>query len=454
MINISFNIRSLIDKRDNRIIVRVRWNHKQYEVGFTTGMYAELEKWDMLRQRATKNTVHRINGNSIYASEINECLDDFQEVITTVFSVYGQQNRIPTTSELKEMVNAELGRNLKPSVKERDNNISIYDAFEEFLKMGKRERNWDMHCCNKYIQAYHHITAAVPKISPYDFSVETMYQLKDWYIENGYNNRTVVKQTNVLKVFLRWLKQRKGIPVPDEVLNFSTNLKVVKKTVTHLTYEELLSFYNFKFEGVGTEHIAHARDLWCFMAFTSLRYSDLKNLRTGHISGNMIEMTTQKTCDRIVIPLIDEAMAIINRYKRKVTDDFVFDVPSNQKLNDYIKEAARIAGLNRLVVSVNYIGMNRIERQSRFCDIISCHDARSTFVSCSLAMGIPPQAVMKCTGHKGYNTMKPYIETATGTLSKEMEKWNRTKFKSQIMSFLDNADDETLAKVLNYCKQC
>ena len=42
MINISFNIRSLIDKRDNRVIVRVRWNHKQYEVGFTTGMYAEL----------------------------------------------------------------------------------------------------------------------------------------------------------------------------------------------------------------------------------------------------------------------------------------------------------------------------------------------------------------------------------------------------------------------------
>ena len=42
MINISFNIRSLIDKRDKRVIVRVRWNHKQYEVGFTTGMYAEL----------------------------------------------------------------------------------------------------------------------------------------------------------------------------------------------------------------------------------------------------------------------------------------------------------------------------------------------------------------------------------------------------------------------------
>lgn len=31
MINISFNIRSPIDKRDNRVIVRVRWNHKQYE---------------------------------------------------------------------------------------------------------------------------------------------------------------------------------------------------------------------------------------------------------------------------------------------------------------------------------------------------------------------------------------------------------------------------------------
>lgn len=454
MIDIDFNIRSFIDKRDNRIIDRVRWYHKQNEVGIPTGMYGEVKKWDTLRQRAVKNTVHKVKGNSIHASIINERLDEFQEAINMVFSLYGQQNRIPTTRELKEMVNAELGRNLKPSPAVYDNDMSIKTLFDEFLKMGRRERNWDMHCCNKYIQAYHHITAAVPNVSPYDFTVETMYQLKDWYIENGYKNRTIVKQTNVLKVFLRWLKQRKGLAISDEVLNFSTNLKVVKKTVTHLTYEELLAFYNFKFEGYGTKHLEHARDLWCFMAFTSLRYSDLKSLKTGHINGNMIEMTTQKTSDRIVVPLTDEAIAIINKYRGITKNDYVFDVPSNQKMNDYVKEAARIVGLNRLVVTVNYVGMKRVEQQSRFCDIISCHDARRTFVSCSLAMGIPPQAVMKCTGHKSYNTMKPYIETSTSTLTKEMEKWNHTKYKSQIMSFLDMADDDTLSKVLSFCKQC
>lgn len=63
-------------------------------------------------------------------------------------------------------------------------------------------------------------------------------------------------------------------------------------------------------------------------------------------------------------------------------------------------------------------------------------------------MGIPAETVMKCTGHKSYNTMKPYIETATETAALEMEKWNRNQYRSKIISILDGVDEELLKEFL------
>ena len=102
--------------------------------------------------------------------------------------------------------------------------------------------------------------------------------------------------------------------------------------------------------------------------------------------------------------------------------------------------------------SSDIIGRERKSEQHKFYEIISCHDARRTFVSCSLAMGIPPQVVMKCTGHKGYNTMKPYIETATETQALEMEKWNRNQYRSQIITRLEEFKEDDLKLILDYVK--
>lgn len=279
-----------------------------------------------------------------------------------------------------------------------------------------------------------------------------MYQLREWYINNGYKNRTINKQTAMLKCFLRWINNQAGYSIPNPVLDFATNLKVMKHTVTFLHYEELTHFASYQFKP-NEERLTRARDFWCFMAFTSLRFSDLRNLKTGHIHDNHIEMMTQKTSDRIIIPLTDGAISILNRYKGKETaDGRVFNVPSNQKLNDAIKDAARAAGLDRTIVETYTIGRERKEEQHKFYEIISCHDARRTFVSCSLAMGIPPEVVMRCTGHKSYNTMKPYIDTATETQALWMEKWNRSQYRSQIITELDKCSEAELQQILSYAK--
>ena len=68
-------------------------------------------------------------------------------------------------------------------------------------------------------------------------------------------------------------------------------------------------------------------------------------------------------------------------------------------------------------------------------------------------MGIPAEVVMKCTGHKNYNTLKPYIETTTETLTLQMEKWDKNPYRSKIINLIDNVDEKFLKGVLSYIQR-
>ena len=62
-----------------------------------------------------------------------------------------------------------------------------------------------------------------------------------------------------------------------------------------------------------------------------------------------------------------------------------------------------------------------MEETSPKCDLIGTHAARRTFICFALASGIPPQVVMKWTGHSDYQAMKPYIEIAEKTKADAMK---------------------------------
>lgn len=447
MIRINYSVRVFI-RPTQQVAVRVRWNQKSSEVTFITGVYAEPAKWDCDLKKAKKGTTHHIRRMTFTAAKINEAIAIFKEQIEECFTQYSLKNSVPTTDELKHFVNEALGREdeVKSTTTKRKTFKQMFDAF---IKEEGNKRNWDFKCREKYNQAYQHITSAAPNVTPDNITIDTMYTLRDWYIKNKYKNRTTNKQIVMLKCFLKWINEQDGYNIPYNVLAFKTNLKVMRRTVTYLTYEELMNFANFHF-APDQDRLMRARDFWCFMAFTSLRYSDLADLKTAHIQNGWIVKNTIKTGEEIRVPLVDGALAIYNKYKDKPDKEgHVFPVTTDQKLNDAVKDAAKIAGIDREVIESYYVGNKREEEQHKFYDIISCHDARRTFVCCSLALGIPAQTVMKCTGHSSYNTMKPYIETASKTQEIEMEKWNRSKnLKGKLIEILNHASDDEIARFL------
>ena len=452
MIKINYSIWPYI-KPNGQVAIRVRWNSKQYTATFITGVYADPNKWDTDGHKAKRGTKHFIRNMEFDYSDINERISDYQQEIEIAFDRYSLKNTIPTTDELKNMVNKALGRsdNTKKDEFIPVKKKSMEQMLDWFLNECGNEKNWNDIAKEKYTQAFNHLTKANPGIKPDKITIENMYKLRDWYVKNKFRNRTINKQITMLKGFLKWIDTKDGYIVPSAVLHFKTNLKVLPKTVTFLHYDELMKFSHFQFENDNNGRLSRARDYWCFMAFTSLRISDLLRLSDVHIHDSHIEMFAKKTGEHLYIPLTEEALAIIEKYKAKTNNDkLVFNIPSAQKLNDAVKDAAKAAGIDRVITEVYYIGTERKEDSHQFCEIISNHDARRTFVSCSLAMGIPAETVMKCTGHKSYQTMKPYIETAIETQTFQMEKWNKNQYRSKIINLLDDENEEFLKDILSY----
>ena len=96
--------------KNGQLMIRVRWNSKKNEVGFSVGYTIDSLKWDSDKQLVKSNTTHKIGGKTIYAREINNAIRSFITCIEEVFAEYDFHSTIPTTTDLKEQVNEKLGR--------------------------------------------------------------------------------------------------------------------------------------------------------------------------------------------------------------------------------------------------------------------------------------------------------------------------------------------------------
>lgn len=134
------------------------------------------------------------------------------------------------------------------------------------------------------------------------------------------------------------------------------------------------------------------------------------------IEGDTMYVTTVKTNDRLPINLNSFAKAILDKYK---DENFPYGralpVLANQLMNRYLKNLCELAGFNKPIKRVCYRAGERVEETFPKYEMIGTHAGRRTFICFALSSGIPPQVVMKWTGHSDYQAMKPYIEIAEKT---------------------------------------
>ena len=405
--------------------IRMRVNFASQRIEFTTGYRIDVAKWDGDKQRVKNGCTNKLKQS---ASEINAALLGYYTELQEIFKRFEVAEIMPSPAEVKEAFNNRHGQNEKTELASADtSNVpsNFYEAFDDFVRVCGRQNDWTHSTFEKFAAVKNHLKNFRSELS-FDFFdeeglTEYVQYLRD---EREMRNSTIGKQLSFLKWFLRW-SFKQGMHSNNAYDTFKPKLKDTQKKIIFLTWEELNRLREFKIPPTK-QALERVRDVFLFQCFTGLRYSDVFNLRRSDIKGDHIEVTTVKTSDSLIIELNDHSKAILEKYKDvEFENDKALPVITNQKMNDYLKELAELAEINEPVRQTYYKGNERIDEVTPKYALLGTHAGRRTFICNALALGIPPQVVMKWTGHSDYKAMKPYIDIADDIKANAMSKFNQ-----------------------------
>ena len=422
--NIIFTLESR--KKDGVLIVenvpiRMRVNFASKRIEFTTGYRIDAAKWDTDKQRVRNGCTNKLKQS---ASEINASLLGYYTEVQEIFKKFEVEEIMPTPEQIKEVFNA-LHKPIEEVKQRKSTPNAFYKAFDEFVRDCGRQNDWTDSTYEKFAAVKNHLMNFRDGLT-FDFFDEKGLNDYVTYLRDvkEMRNSTIGKQLSFLKWFLRWAF-KKGLHQNNDYDSYKPKLKSTQKKIIFLTWEELNKLREFEIPA-AKQALDRVRDVFLFQCFTGLRYSDVFNLRKSDIKGDHIEVTTVKTSDSLIIELNNHSKAILDKYKDVAfEDDKVLPVITNQKMNDYLKELAELAGIDEPVRQTYYRGNERIDEVTPKYALLGTHAGRRTFICNALALGIPPQVVMKWTGHSDYKAMKPYIDIADDIKANAMSKFNQ-----------------------------
>ena len=428
-------IRFYLDNRPNKAgehPIRVSVCVKGTKSVSTIGHSVTPEVWaDGMVVKARYTNSKGTSGKQINADimKLHACFAEY-ELNTT---------KRPDRREIRDIITTNLRREHSPDSPGED--TSLFSDLDRFINEESLSGQWAHSTIRCWGTFRSHLLKHNPRITYDDFDEDGINRFLAFLrYEQKLTEKTVKKIYTHLKWFLGWAK-RKGLCEQTAIGIYRPKFKVLEKPVIFLTKEELLKLYHFPIPRRGTmvslcdfegrtyekriaceQSLEKTRDLFCFCAFTSLRYSDMAKVRRTDIRGDYLYVTTLKTNDRIPIDLNAFAKEILAKYKDEdFPDGLALPVISNQRMNRHIKELCELCGFNEPITRVYFRAGERICETKAKWQMVGTHAGRRTFICFALSSGIPPQVVMKWTGHADYKTMRPYIDVAEKTKSEAMK---------------------------------
>lgn len=236
--------------------------------------------------------------------------------------------------------------------------------------------------------------------------------------DRNINDNTVSKYVRALKTFIKYLR-KEGFIIPAQLDEIQALERAQIVNIIEQHELEYLRLFEF-----SQSHLSEIRDVFIFQCYTGQRFSDIQNFERIDISSSDNKkvwlLSTQKTDEFIVIPLVKTVEDILERYKQLSSPLPRF---SNQYFNRALKEMAKAVGMKRIVKKIIFHNNVKLVVTVPLHDLVTSHIARKTFISLSLKKKMPERYIRAISGHKSEKSFKAYINLGNSHLESFIEAW-------------------------------
>ncbi|BDD04436.1 site-specific integrase [Aureibacter tunicatorum] len=371
-----FNINMWLRKdrigADGRAPIYCKVNYKGQISMISTNVRVSPDEW-------SSKGYGRITSPGKYSELGNTIL---LETYTKIKSIYR------TLEDLDKVVTSKIV--LKVYKGERKIHYKLIEIVEEFVQ-DREDLGYANNTIRSLRNALRHLKNYLEKINNKNLLAEDLSKsFGDDFLkylktdqELGHNQAVrIVKQTQAALEF----GFKRDYIETNPLKSFMGKIRNEVKPIDFVDDQDMERLKKAEFDDQRHERV---RDMFYFQCRTGLSYCDLKAFQSeSHVKisqfGPFIQQQRQKSSTYSVIPLLPEAITILEKYEYKLP------VISNQKYNKYLKEVAAI------------------------CDIkmsLTSHIGRKTFATWLFNNEVNAVSVMKALGHSDLKTtLKYYAE--------------------------------------------
>jgi site-specific recombinase XerD len=397
MSRVAFHLKRPNDTTPQSIFALYHINGKQVKI--YTKISVRPQDWLKSKQR--------VRANAINAAPINDRLSEFSRKIEEIAFQLSRDGSL-TPERLKQEFNNFID---PPPVRQ----LALLSLLQEWIDEATTQRR--ALTIRNYNTLKNHLTAfckyrrAEPNVAAVDKGFIDEFGV---YLAEKQNLINTSRWGHIknLKTFLRWAYENDHTTQRSFERVKRSAYYVQEPMIIRLTEAELQSIA--KLELPKESALENARDLFLLQCSLGVRYSDLMTIGKESIEGDMVRLTTQKNRKDVSIPLLPTARKLIEREKPLRT-------LSNQKLNKYLKDVAKMAGLDAMVTLPVFQGPNRHDLTYPKYELVTTHTAKRTFVSLMVAKGVTIDTIMKVTGNTR-STIERYINLTEDEVQADMLK--------------------------------
>lgn len=373
------------------IYIRIRMGSSKMEL--STNQFIVPKYWD-----ADKRIVVKMD----QAQQINNLLDGMRSNINQIITQIYITNQAVTLDDIKRSLTGEVIVK-EPMLIEiaQEHNLNFEKLIGIKYSQGSYKNYKTTLAFLKEFLRYQYKKSDIPLKDVNNRFCENYFlwltTIKKTSKQNGAN-----KQIQRVKKMVNYAYNLGYIDV-NPIRNYALTFKIPPRVA--LTWEEIKQIQALK---LSTATLNHVRNVFVFMIWTGLSYSDIKVFSRIHIYKGLdnkpwLKMERTKTRNTFTVPLLTPALAIMNEYKddNALPEAPIFPVWSNQKMNFNLKIIQEIAGISKNLHS---------------------HLPRHTFASTiTLQSGIPLETVSKMLGHSKITMTQIYARVGEVKIAEEMK---------------------------------